>query len=658
MATNTNKLSFQADYVGRLVITVSGMAMEDFLVSSIWKVRLYGANREGMRPQIDGQNLAYSPDLAASQCRRTVECFQKLEKRGILTSCLPGYLAFIAEADSHVVERAAAGLAIKMEDPSVLDEFHVFRSIIDGVMVRPLRDKQAWDAFFMASMRRSANFSVPGSGKTASVLGAFAFLRERGFASRVLVISPKNAFKSWEDEWTACFGELIPCRPLSFHEGTFKQATSSQKCRELELNAGRYNLILVNYEACGSFERQLANVTASDTFLIFDEVHKVKRIGGVRAASALAIAHDAQFVAALSGTPIPNSYSDIYNLLHILYPNDYDDFFGFSKTTLASPTPADVQRINRSVQPFFCRTNKNMLGVPRANSDSIIRVEASAEENELLELLRTALRGNGLALVIRIMQAESDPRALYGTPALDEVEGLYDGELPNNSDFYDTLEETSHTSSLIIDAIPTAKMRACAELVSELVAKGKSVIVWCVFLRSIEGLSAELQQRGLSTSTITGMTGFDERAAILDNFRAKRISVLITNPHTLAESVSLHSVCHDAVYFEYSYNLIHLLQSKDRIHRLGLPDGQYTQYHFLQTGFTVDNRPWSLDENIYNRLIEKEQTMLEAIDRGALEPGAVDEDDLKIVFRGLFSPTYDRDIPSRENDASDNRGII
>ena len=47
--------------------------------------------------------------------------------------------------------------------------------------------------------------------------------------------------------------------------------------------------------------------------------------------------------------------------------------------------------------------------------------------------------------------------------------------------------------------------------------------------------------------------------------------MLLTNPHTLAESVSLHSVCHDAVYFEYSYNLVHPLQSKDRIHRLGLP---------------------------------------------------------------------------------------
>lgn len=657
MSISTANLSFRVDHNGRLGVTIIGMDMDDFLVSAVWKARLYGANREGLRPQVEGQDLVYSPELAASQCRHIVECFQKLERRGIQTICLPGYLAFIAKADSHVAECASAGTAIKTEDPSVLDEFRVFRSVIDDAMARRLRDKQAWDAFYMASMQRSANFSVPGSGKTAAVLGTFAFLRDRGLVRRILVISPKNAFKSWEDEWAASFGGLLSCCPLSFHEGAFKQMTSAQKRHELEFNAGRYNLILVNYEACGNFEKQLADIAASDTLLVFDEVHKVKRIGGIRASSALAIACDAKFVAALTGTPIPNSYSDIYNLLHILCPHDYDDFFGFSKATLASPNPMDVERINRAVQPFFCRTNKNMLGVPRANGDSIIQVDATPEENELLKLLRVALKGNSLALIVRIMQVESDPRALYGLPTLDEIEGIYDGGLPSRLNLGETLAETSAAGTLISNSVPTSKMRACVELVDGLAAEGKSTIVWCVFIRSIEGIAEQLRHRGLNVGIITGATNFEERAVILDDFRAKNISVLITNPHTLAESVSLHSVCHDAVYFEYSYNLIHLLQSKDRIHRLGLPEGQYTQYYFLQVGFTVEGRPWSLDENIYNRLMEKEQTMLKAIDRGVLEPGSVDEDDLEIVFRGLFSTTYSEKVASPDNASDGPRNV-
>lgn len=45
---------------------------------------------------------------------------------------------------------------------------------------------------------------------------------------------------------------------------------------------------------------------------------------------------------------------------------------------------------------------------------------------------------------------------------------------------------------------------------------------------------------------------------------------------------------------------------------------------------------WSLDRNIYERLGEKGQVMLDAIDHGVLESGSTDERDWEIIFRGLF----------------------
>jgi hypothetical protein len=116
----------------------------------------------------------------------------------------------------------------------------------------------------------------------------------------------------------------------------------------------------------------------------------------------------------------------------------------------------------------------------------------------------------------------------------------------------------------------------------------------------------------------------------------KLLYVLITNPHTLAKSVSLHSVCHDAIYFEHSYNLIHFLQSKDRINRLVLPKNQYTQYYYLQNYFvTDDGQEYSFDSNIYNRLLEKEQVMLDAIENNVLEPVSTSEEDIELIFKDL-----------------------
>ena len=101
-------------------------------------------------------------------------------------------------------------------------------------------------------------------------------------------------------------------------------------------------------------------------------------------------------------------------------------------------------------------------------------------------------------------------------------------------------------------------------------------------------------------------------------------------------------MCHDAVYFEYSYNLVHLLQSKDRIHRLGLPDNQKTRYYFMCEKFERDGRELSLDAVIYGRLKEKEQTMLNAIDRGCLEGGYLDDEDLRIIFERLLGSESER----------------
>ena len=156
-----------------------------------------------------------------------------------------------------------------------------------------------------------------------------------------------------------------------------------------------------------------------------------------------------------------------------------------------------------------------------------------------------------------------------------------------------------------------------------------------MFVNSIQQLSETLESIGIRTRCVYGEVPLDERQQILADFKSGNIQVLLTNPHTLAESVSLHSVCHDAIYFEYSYNLVHLLQSKDRIHRLGLPDNQYTQYYYHQVSYQTEDGEWSLGEAIYDRLKEKEQIMLDAIDNHVLEAMPTSDEDLEMIFSKL-----------------------
>lgn len=539
---------------------------------------------------------------------------------------------YIKNRELYIGKRARAGLEIKNQSDMIFNEFLKYKSIVDNSMIRILRDKQAWDSFFMCTMKRSANFSVPGSGKTSSALGVYSYLEQIGLINKIVMIGPKNSFSSWEDEFINCFGTKKVLKLFNIQDYN----SLNDKKNAIMYETGGKNLLLFNYESLVSLEYEVKKIIDEKTLLIYDEVHKVKNVDGIRAASALEISKNAQYIITMTGTPIPNSYLDIKNILMILYGDEYKEYFGFSERQLKSPTEDDIENINTRIQPFFCRTNKRQLGVPDANDDILINVEASTIENEIFNILLLKYAKNKLALIIRLLQLESDPKMLL--KSIEENWEEYSAILDTNRkvEDIDYVDYSEQITSLINSIDKTTKFKACINKAKEIYEKGESLIIWCIFIDSIFNIANELKEKGIAVGVIYGGTSDEERNMIINKFRNKELDVLITNPHTLAESISLHFVCHNAIYYEYSYNLVHLLQSKDRIHRLGLAEDQYTQYYFMQKEFSNNNHmPYSLGEQIYDRLVEKERIMLDAIDKDRLEVLGTSDEDLDLIFSDL-----------------------
>ena len=622
-----------------MYLRIEGQDIASFMASAAWRAWLYypASAVEG----VEGDRILLDGAMGLRECQDMLEAIQEADGRGVEVAVESSFDAFVRSSETYIRERSEVGLAIKAQtakgiadDPRLGPRFREFRDVVNNAMVRPLRDRQMLDAFFMAAVGRAADFSVPGAGKTATVLGVFAYLRHLGLVRRIVVVCPKNGFEAWEKEWAASFGEKLPLRCFSLGDPAVSAMSTERRKNTLSLDSGRCNLFLFNYEALFNYKRELRPIVPNETLLVFDEVHRVKAIGGSRAETALDVAEGAKYVVALTGTPIPNTYQDIYNLLHILYPEDYDTFFGYEPGELKAPDESMVEELNSSLAPFFCRTNKDELGVPAPELDQVVEVQSTAEENELLRVLLASCP-SAFARIVRTLQFESDPELLGAALDSSELECVLD-QVGDSYDDIDYVDFSQTFYDLIQRSRPSSKLVACEDLVSGIVAEGRPVIVWCIFVRSINNLRRDLRAEGISAESISGASPQDERRRILDDFRAGRFKVLVTNPQTLAESVSLHTVCHDAVYFEYSYNLVHLLQSKDRIHRLGLPEGQKTRYYFMRQVFDRNGGRYSLDEVIYGRLKEKERTMLDAIDRGYLEGGYLDEDDVRIIFERLL----------------------
>ncbi len=97
------------------------------------------------------------------------------------------------------VEARTNALATKMTQVPI--EFHP-----PNFSERGLKDHQALSANHLLSAINGANFSVPGSGKTAVVYAVYDSLKEQGIIDGLLVIGPPSCFMAWTDEYGHCFG--------------------------------------------------------------------------------------------------------------------------------------------------------------------------------------------------------------------------------------------------------------------------------------------------------------------------------------------------------------------------------------------------------------------------------------------------------------------
>ncbi len=619
------------DYKGNLSLKINMIDNNWIINSAFYKLKL-----KRYVEYIENNTVYFKETLTYIDFEKIKNIIEKkasiLGKRFLCTNRL---LDYIESRNIYIDKRAKLGIQIKQQDECLKDRFEEYSQVVNDYMNRNLREKQMWDSFFMFAMIKSGNFSVPGSGKTSSVLGVYAYLKAKSLAKRIVMIGPKNAFGSWIDEFNICFKGKEKLKVFNIHDSKYNNI--KEKRQALQFDTGNCNLFLFNYESLNSFKQDIINLVDENTLLVYDEVHKVKRVDGnipgTYASNALEIAKNSSFTIVMTGTPIPNSYIDLYNMLHILYNDEYREFFGFTPQMLNNLSDSERELVNNKIQPFFCRTTKQQLLVPSVNADELVKVEATADEVKLFKLIKSKYKNNKLSLFIRLLQLESNPSMLLKAIDLNDFKNILEDK--DEIDDIGFMDYSDDFKNLAENIWITTKMKACVDLIEKLVEEGKKVITWCIFIDSIKHIEQLLINRGIKVKCIYGEVELNERLDIIEEFKSKEFDVLITNPHTLAESVSLHSVCHDAVYFEYSYNLVHLLQSKDRIHRLGLPEGQYTQYYYMQSNYHLDDNEFSIDEQIYIRLMEKEKIMLDAIENNELEEVTSSEEDLDLIFSKL-----------------------
>lgn len=427
---------------------------------------------------------------------------------------------------------------------------------------------QKRDVSKLLGLNHGANFSVPGAGKTRATMALFAIRRRGNPSMKMLVIAPKSAFESWKSETS----EVVTDIP------TVKLFSESRDA----------DILLINYERLPGSEALLADfLQANDVMMVLDEAHRVK-LGesGAWGASALRLAPMAKHRLILSGTPAPNSAVDLENLFSFVWP-------GQGKTRVRRAISGkSLGEASKELAPLFTRTTKSELGLPEL---SIVKREVplsplhSEIYEELIGLNRSRFTGPvdggfdptqvGRVTMYLLMAATSPSLIALGSEKYDPLQFKVPPlEVTGNESLAHMLRNLGHYEM-------SGKYKEIIAIILENSKKGRKTIVWSTFIRNLRTLEKLLSAFG----PVLVHGGTEDRQQLIDRFRYDADSmVLLSNPATLGEGISLHQVCHDAIYVDRDFSAGRFLQSLDRIHRLGLPPDTETRVTCLISPKTID----------------------------------------------------------------------
>jgi SNF2 family DNA or RNA helicase len=495
-----------------------------------------------------------------------------------------------------------------IEEKSSLTKIEISEFLSSLNFKRTLTDEQLRNVSKLSRLPIGATFSVPGAGKTTEAI-CFYLLHKKANQG-LIVICPKNAFPAWEEQFSQCLGNLSPSI-LRLTQGVTKIET--------DLNANIGCVFLISYQqfirAVSPIAKYLHN---NRTFVFIDESHRMK--GGSRTDTGRQIqkiSHLPIGKLIMSGTPLPQGVNDLIPQYSFLFPTDGD---------------ITEQNVPEKIKKVYVRTTKKELGLdkpkiittpipfnqPQKILYDLIRSEELRQLSGIGNNDRKIYRQLGKSYM-RLLQVVSNPSLLLKT--------IYS--------FPDALREA-------IEYGDGNKIKYVAIKARKLAKEGKKVIIWSGFVENVETISQMLSDLGARCIHGGVEAGSDEeentRERIVKDFHDDpNMFALVANPAACSEGISLHTVCHHAIYLDRNYNSAQFLQSMDRIHRLGLPKGTETIIEIVHT-------PNSIDDLVDSRLNDKIRRMSEVLEDESLrvEPVTVeldaegfDDEDAKQLFNHL-----------------------
>nr|WP_306470480.1 DEAD/DEAH box helicase [Pseudomonas sp. efr-133-TYG-103a] len=440
-----------------------------------------------------------------------------------------------------------------------------------------------------------------GLGKTLQTLAHLLLEKQAGRLDRpALAVMPTSLIPNWMDEAKHFTPQL---NVLALYG-----ANRHQDYQDLQ----DYDLILTTYALLPRdvelLSKQLLHV------LVLDEAQYIKNPNSKAAQAARQL--NARQRLCLSGTPLENHLGELWSLFHFLMPGwlgDAKQFTSNYRTPIEKlGNEARLQHLNARIKPFLLRRTKEQVATELPPKTEIVHwVELSDAQRDVYETMRLAMdkkvrdeiTRKGVArsqiiileALLKLRQVCCDLRLVNSAPA---------GPRPSGS----------------------AKLESLLDMLDELLAENRKILLFSQFTSMLELIEAELQQRGIEYAILTGRTK-DRRTPVQDFQSGKRSIFLIS---LKAGGTGLNLTAADTViHYDPWWNPAAENQATDRAYRIGQEKPVFV-YKMIARG--------TVEEKIQHLQQEKSALASGVLDGRTAGDWKLQDDDIEALFAPLPLP--------------------
>lgn len=501
----------------------------------------------------------------------------------------------------------------------------------------------------------------PGLGKTATTLdyASLLALKSPSGEARVLVVAPLAAIDTWVDQigkwaspqvgfWAEALGGSIAQRAEAIAaRGGRPFAGRGQSVSNVPSSAGykrspalavrtaggdtpdplkgpqvagkpRITLLAVNLDAFANRRayKPGSSVTNTDRMieavkrfqpdlLVVDESHRIKSASSNTSRALARLTDVAPRRVLLTGTVMPHSPLDVYGQWRFLDPMAFGQrgrkasFASFrgrfatmggfmGREVIGYKNLDEMQQV--MARNAIVAKKADALDLPPV-TDAVVHVDLSPAEQRAYKAMK-----DDLAAQLSDGSLATVPNRLAQLMRLRQITSgfLHD------------------TASGVTDVLGEAKARVIKSIVSDTLAGEKRVVVFCHFRHELDQMEQMLAEKGTEVLRIDGSTSTEDRQLMRKRFGSGDPArlILLAQTRTMSLAVNELVTASHAVYGSLSQQRDDLVQSRDRLNRVG-QTRPVTFWYALAPG-TVDEviydaheRRTDLETSMLNHILDR-----------------------------------------------------